>query len=155
MCGAEWNEKTIKELPRKESRMFIWWIVKWVFRRITGRAIRGLRGKALSGVATSLLGRDGTGLTGLLERFNQGGLGQLVQSWVGKGANQQLSAEQAKSILGADAIAEIAGQLGTSEEAASSKVAGILPQLIDKLTPDGELPAQETLSKRLADLLKQ
>ena len=135
--------------------MFIWWFVKWVFRRIAGRAISGLRGRALSGVATSMLGQDGTGLNGLIEKFNQGGLGQLVQSWVGKGANQQISAEQAKSILGADAISGIASELGTSEDAASSKVAKVLPQLVDKLTRDGEVPDQETLSKRLEDLLKQ
>jgi len=134
--------------------MLIWWFVKWVFRRIAGRAISGLRGKALAGVATSLLGQGGTGLTGLLEKFDQGGLGQVVQSWVGKGSNQALSGEQAKQILGADAITGIAKDLGTSEDQASSKVAKVLPQLVDKLTRDGEVPDQETLAKRLEALLK-
>ena len=134
--------------------MLIWWFVKWVFRRIAGRAISGLRGKALAGVATSLLGQGGTGLTGLLEKFDQGGLGQVVQSWVGKGSNQALSGEQAKQILGADAITGIAKDLGTSEDQASSKVAKVLPQLVDKLTRDGEVPDQETLANRLEALLK-
>ena len=135
--------------------MFIWWFVKWVFRRIAGRAIGGLRGKDLSELATSLLGQGGTGLTGLLEKFEQGGLGQVVQSWVGKGSNQLLSAEQAKQILGVDAISGIAKDLGVSEDKASDKVAKVLPQLVDKLTRDGEVPDQKTLAKRLEDLLKQ
>jgi uncharacterized protein YidB (DUF937 family) len=134
--------------------MFMWRIGKWLVKRIAGRAIRGLRGDALSGVATSLLGEGGSGLNALLEKFNKGGLASLVQSWVSKGKNQPLSEEQAKSVLGADTMKKIAGQLGTSEEAASSKVAGILPQLVDKLTPGGEVPDQETLARRLAKLLK-
>jgi uncharacterized protein YidB (DUF937 family) len=135
--------------------MLIWWFVKWVFRRIAGRAVSGLRGRALSGVATSLLGQGGTGLTGLIDKFNQGGLGQVVESWVGKGSNQPLSGEQAKQILGVDAIAGIAKDLDTSEDEASDKVAKVLPQLVDKLTRDGELPDEDTLAKRLEALLKQ
>ena len=135
--------------------MFIWWFVKWVFRRLAGRAVRGLRGEALSGVATRLLGQGGTGLTALLQKFDQGGLGQIVQSWVGKGANQQLSPDQVKSVLGNEAVSEIANELGTSEDVASSKVAKVLPQIIDKLTRDGEVPDDDTLAKRLEDLLKK
>jgi uncharacterized protein YidB (DUF937 family) len=134
--------------------MFLFRIAKWVVRRIAGRAIRGLGGDKLSGVVNSLLGQGGTGLTALLEKFNKGGLEELVQSWVSKGANKKLTAEQVKSVLGADTVSGIAGQLGTSEEAAASKLAGALPQLVNKLTPKGEVPDQETLAKRLAALLK-
>jgi len=134
--------------------MFLFRIAKWVVRRIAGRAIRGLGGDKLSGVVTSLLGQGGTGLTALLEKFNKGGLGDLVQSWVGKGANKKLTAEQVKSVLGADAVSGVATQLGTSEDKAASKLAGALPQLVDKLTPKGEVPDKETLAKRLAALLK-
>lgn len=134
--------------------MFMWRIGKWLVRKIAGRAIRGLGGDKLSGVVNSLLGQGGTNVNALLEKFNKGGLASLAQSWVGKGKNQKLTEEQAKSVLGEDTIKQIAGQLGTSEKDASSKVAGILPQLIDRLTPDGEVPDQETLAKRLAKLLK-
>ena len=134
--------------------MFLFRIAKWMIRKVAGRAIKGLGGEKLSGVVTSLLGQGGTGLTDLLEKFNKGGLGDLVQSWVGKGANKQLTAEQVKSVLGADAVSGVATQLGTSEDKAASKLAGALPQLVDKLTPKGEVPDKETLAKRLAALLK-
>jgi uncharacterized protein YidB (DUF937 family) len=134
--------------------MFLFRIAKWMMRKVAGRAIKGLGGEKLSGVVTSLLGQGGTGLAGLLEKFNKGGLGDLVQSWVGKGANKQLTAEQVKSVLGADTVSGVATHLGTSEDKAASKLAGALPQLVDKLTPKGEVPDQETLAKRLAALLK-
>ncbi len=86
--------------------------------------------------------------------FGKGGLGDLAKSWVSTGANKQLTAEQLKSVLGADTLKGLAGELGTSEEAAASKVAGALPQIVDKLTPNGEVPGQEALAKRLSAMLK-
>jgi uncharacterized protein YidB (DUF937 family) len=134
--------------------MFVFRILKWVFRLVRGRAIPGLSGQSLSSVATSLLGQEGSQLTGLINKLTSGGLGNLVQSWVGKGKNLPLSADQVKSALDAKTLSGIAGQLGVSENAAASKVAGALPQLINKLTPDGLVPDQATLAKKLADLLK-
>ena len=134
--------------------MFLFRIARWLIRKIAGRAIKGLGGEKLAGVVNSLLGARGTELTALLEKFNKGGLGELVQSWVGKGANKKLSAEQVKTVLGADTISGVASQLGTSEEVAASRLAGVLPQLVNKLTPEGEVPDQDTLAKRLAELLK-
>jgi len=77
-----------------------------------------------------------------------------VQSWISKGKNLPLSADQVKSSMGSKALSELASQLGLSEDKAASKVAGALPQLINKLTPDGQVPDQAALAKRLADLLK-
>lgn len=134
--------------------MFVFRIVKWLFRLLRGRAIPGLSGQSLSGVVTSLLGSEGAQLPGLIKKLTTGGLGDLVQSWVGKGKNLPLSADQVKSALDSKTLSGIASQLGLSEDAAASKVAGALPQLINKLTPDGQVPDQETISKRLASLLK-
>jgi uncharacterized protein YidB (DUF937 family) len=134
--------------------VFVLRVIKWFFRLVRGRAIPGLGGKSLSSVATSLLGQEGAQLPGLLSKLTAGGLGALVQSWVRKGKNLPLSAEQVKSALGSQTISGIAGKLGTSEDTAASKIAGALPQLINKLTPDGQVPEQTTLAKRLADLLK-
>jgi uncharacterized protein YidB (DUF937 family) len=130
-------------------------IVKWLFRSIAGRAFRGLGGTGLSSIVNSLIGQDGTGLPALLQKFTTGGLGDLVQSWVGKGSNRRLSADQVQSVLGSDAVSGLAGQLGTSPDAAAAKVAGVLPRLIDKLTPDGSVPDSTTLAQRLAELLKR
>jgi uncharacterized protein YidB (DUF937 family) len=134
--------------------MFVWRIAKWALRRIAGRAIPRLSTDSLSSVVDGLLGKDGSGLKALLEKFSKGGLGKLADSWVGKGANLPLSTQQVKSILGDKALSGIAGQLGVSEEVAASKVAKALPQLVNKLTPDGTVPNQAAVSKRLAELLK-
>ena len=134
--------------------MFLLRIVKWILRQLKGRAIPGLSGQSLSSVVAGLLGSDGAQLPGLLKKLTTGGLGDLVQSWVSKGKNLPLSAAQVKSALDSKTLSGIAGQLGVSEDAAASKVAGALPQLINKLTPDGEVPDQQTLAQRLATLLK-
>ena len=92
--------------------MFLLRIVKWVFRLLKGRAIPGLSGQSLSSVVTGLLGSDGAQLPGLLKKLTTGGLGDLVQSWVGKGKNLPLSADQVKSALDSKTLSGIAGQLG-------------------------------------------
>jgi uncharacterized protein YidB (DUF937 family) len=120
-----------------------------------GSAIGGLAGKDLSGVVGGLIGQGGAGLPALLEKFHAGGLGNLAQSWVGKGANLPVSADQIKSVLGSDAISGIAAKLGVSADEAASKVSGVLPQLIDKLTPDGMVPDAKALSQKVTGLLKK
>jgi uncharacterized protein YidB (DUF937 family) len=134
--------------------VFVFRFLKWVYRLLTGRAIPGLSGQSLSSVATSLLGKEGSQLPGLIKKLTTGGLGDLVQSWISKGKNLPLSAHQVKSVLDSKTISGLAAQLGISEDAVSSKIAGALPQLINKLTPDGRVPDQETLARRLAELLK-
>ena len=135
--------------------MFVFKIVRWLFRLVRGKALGGLSGKTVSSIAESLLGKSGAELPDLLKKLTTGGLGDAVQSWVSKGKNQQISTEQVKSSLGSKAMSEIAAKLGTSENTAASKVAGLLPTLVDKLTPQGEVPDRETLAKGLADLLKR
>jgi uncharacterized protein YidB (DUF937 family) len=134
--------------------MFLLRIVKWLFRQVKGRAIPGLSGQSLSSVVAGLLGSDGAQLPGLIKKLTTGGLGDLVQSWISTGKNLPLSADQVKSTLDPKTLSGIAGRLGVSEDAAASKVAGALPQLINKLTPDGQVPDQQTLARRLATLLK-
>ena len=135
--------------------MLILRIIKWVFRLFARRAIPGLSGRSASSLVASLLGSDGSQLPGLLSKLTTGGLGDAVQSWVGKGKNKSLSAAQVESVLGSDTLSDLASQLGTSESKAASKVAGALPKLIDQLTPEGEVPDQKTVASRLAELLKQ
>lgn len=91
----------------------------------------------------------------LLEKFKAGGLGNVTQSWVGKGANLPVSGDQIKAVLGFDAVSGIAAKLGVSTDAAASKVAGVLPQVIDKLTPDGIVPDPQALSQKLTGLLRR
>ena len=80
------------------------------------------------------------GLSGLIEKFKQAGLGNLIQSWIGQGENLPISAEQITQVLGSGTIGNIASQLGIDPAQASSQIAQVLPGLINTLTPGGEAP---------------
>lgn len=95
--------------------------------------------QAISG----MLSNDGTqgGLGGLVAKFQQAGLGDVVRSWIGNGQNQPVSGEQLTNVLGTDTIVGLAEKLGMSQDDAASQLSNILPGLIDKLTPQGQAPA--------------
>jgi uncharacterized protein YidB (DUF937 family) len=81
------------------------------------------------------------GLGGLAAKFQQAGLGDAMNSWVGTGANQPVDADQVTNALGNDTISDLASQLGMSHGDAAGQLSQILPGLIDKLTPNGQAPA--------------
>ena len=80
------------------------------------------------------------GLGGLINAFQNAGLGDQLKSWIGTGANLPISADQLTAALGSDKIRDIASQLGMSHDEVSGGLADMLPQLIDKVTPNGQLP---------------
>ena len=94
------------------------------------------------------------GLSGLVDQFKNKGLGDVVSSWIGTGENQPVSGEQVERALGNDRIQEIARSAGISGADASGGLAALLPQIIDKLTPDGTVPEGGMLAKGL-DMLKR
>jgi uncharacterized protein YidB (DUF937 family) len=94
------------------------------------------------------------GLSGLISKFEQGGLGEVISSWVGTGANAPVTGDQIANTLGAEQIRAIAGKLGMTDEQVSSGLAALLPQVIDKLTPDGKVPDGDTLQQSLGGLLQ-
>ena len=98
---------------------------------------------ALLPIITGMLanGSQQGGLGGLMEKFNQAGMGDQMSSWVGKGENLPISADQISSVLGSGAIGDIASKLGVGQGEAGGLLAQVLPGLIDKLTPDGQAPA--------------
>jgi uncharacterized protein YidB (DUF937 family) len=96
--------------------------------------------KLASAVVKRLQTNDGGGLTALLQQLEAKGLGQVAQSWVGTGANQPISAEQIKNALGSDWIQQVAARVGVSPDVISSHLSEILPKIVDRLTPDGQLP---------------
>lgn len=98
--------------------------------------------KALIGLLNQALQSQG-GLAGLARLFQQGGLGDVVSSWIGKGENLPISPQQLQQILGGTGLSQIASQLGLSSEDPGSHLAGILPGLIDQATPDGTRPESE------------
>jgi len=94
--------------------------------------------------ATSLLGNDSAhgGLQGLVDKFQQGGLGDVLSSWIGTGENLPISGEQLSSVLGSDALSGIASKFGMDGNALAGQLSSVLPGLVDKLTPNGQVPAE-------------
>ncbi len=86
-----------------------------------------------------LLGQGG-GLGGLMQQLQQGGLGDAVASWISTGPNQPVSADALGQALNSDAVAGFARQLGVNPQDALGTLAQMLPQVVDKLTPNGQLP---------------
>ncbi len=97
---------------------------------------------ALLPVVVGMLGNDSQhgGLGGLMEKFNQAGMGDVIKSWVGSGQNAPISGDQLGQVMGGDMMGEIAAKLGMNQGDAAGQLAQMLPGLIDKLTPHGEAP---------------
>ncbi len=101
-------------------------------------------------IITGLLkSSESGGLQGLAETFNEKGLGEVMSSWIGKGENLPISPEQIQQVLGSGQVQQIAEKLGVSSEEASSGLAEMLPQIVDKLSPEGSLPTQDLLQQGL------
>ena len=92
---------------------------------------------------TGMLGNDGAhgGLGGLVGKFQQAGLGDVVGSWIGNGQNQPISGDQLTQVLGSGAIGDIASRLGLSHGDAAGQLSQMLPEIINHLTPGGQAPA--------------
>ena len=111
---------------------------------------------SLMNVVLQLINNPQTGgLGGLVQAFEQGGLGSVVNSWVSTGQNLPMSAEQIKAVLGGGKLQEIASQLGISPDQASGSLAELLPKVVDHLTPNGQLPEGGNLLAEGMDLLKK
>jgi uncharacterized protein YidB (DUF937 family) len=87
------------------------------------------------------------GLGGLLGKLQQGGLGEVANSWVGSSQNKPVSPGQLGSALGSNIIKTLAQQSGISEEELTKQLAQVLPGVVDKLTPNGRLPTLAELSQ--------
>ena len=105
-----------------------------------GSSTGGLDPQVLMGIVGALMNNAG-GLSGILAKLQQNGMGDAVASWVGTGANQQVSPGALGGALGPDLMGMIAKQLGGSQEQAAGTMADLLPGLIDQLTPQGQVPA--------------
>ncbi|WP_421549893.1 YidB family protein [Kluyvera intermedia] len=86
---------------------------------------------------------DQGGVQALLEKLKNGGLGDIVSSWISnQHNNQSVSADQIESALGTPAVADLGAKLGTDASSASSLLADYLPRIIDALSPKGEVDSQ-------------
>lgn len=110
----------------------------------------GMHPQLLSAVAQMFLGQGGGGLQGVLGMFEQKGLGNVVQSWVGTGPNLPISPQQILGVLGQGNVQQLASQSGLSVEDVGQQLAQHLPGLVDKVTPDGNMPDASALQGLLS-----
>jgi uncharacterized protein YidB (DUF937 family) len=111
-----------------------------LFDNLIGSALSAVAGDKAPALRQLLT--DNGGVSGLYEKFRNGGLGGAFASWVSTGANQLVSPNQIEAVLGNAQVQAFAKLLGIDTAQASDFLARTLPQLIDKLTPDGTLPAE-------------
>jgi uncharacterized protein YidB (DUF937 family) len=106
-------------------------------------------------IVLQLLMQNG-GLQGMLGKMQQAGYGDQAQSWIGTGRNLPLDAGALSQIFGHGPLGEIAQQLGISRDEAAGQLAQTLPQLVDEMTPQGEIPADhDDLVNRTLAILRQ
>jgi len=86
--------------------------------------------------------RRNGGVAEVLRRFEQKGFGQQANSWLSSGPNSPLKAEEVDEVVGGEELSRLSRQLGTSEREVALGLADILPELVDRLTPDGTVPAE-------------
>jgi uncharacterized protein YidB (DUF937 family) len=99
----------------------------------------GLIGGEMASVINKVIAEQG-GISGLVSKFEQGGLGDTVRSWVGTGPNAPIAPDQVHRVLGPELLQQLSAKTGLSPEDLTQKLAQFLPGLIDKLTPDGVVP---------------
>jgi uncharacterized protein YidB (DUF937 family) len=102
--------------------------------------VGGLVGAEMASVVNGLIAKHG-GVQGIVSQLESQGLGGVAKSWVGNGPNQGISADQIHQAFGADTIRALAAQAGLSPQELAGKLSTLLPQVVDKLTPNGQLPA--------------
>ncbi|HUR72045.1 MAG TPA: YidB family protein [Candidatus Limnocylindrales bacterium] len=100
----------------------------------------GGTGNILLQLALSMLQQQG-GLGNVLGKFREAGMGAQADSWVGTGQNVNISPNQLEQVFGSGALNDIASKLGMSQEQAGSAMSQVMPELINQLTPQGQVTA--------------
>ncbi len=99
----------------------------------------GIVGAGLVSIVSDVLEKHG-GVQGVVSQFEKNGLGATVQSWVGTGPNQPVSPDDVQRVLGPDLLKQLSEKSGVSIQELTQQLAHVLPQAVDKLTPDGTIP---------------
>src|SRR5437660_8769357 len=99
----------------------------------------GIVGGGMVSVLNGILERHG-GVQGVVSEFERNGLGATVQSWVGTGPNQPISPTEVHTTLGPELLQQLSEKSGLSVEELTQRLSHVLPQAVDKLTPNGTLP---------------
>jgi uncharacterized protein YidB (DUF937 family) len=107
----------------------------------------GQGGSQLMNIVAAMLANGGGqtgaggGLAGLAEQFQRGGMGDVMNSWIGKGQNLPISPDQLGNVLGGDMLGKLTQQTGMGQSDLLGQLSQMLPQMVDKATPDGAIPS--------------
>ena len=99
----------------------------------------GVVGGEMVSVVNGLIEKHG-GVQGIVSQLEQQGLGNTVKTWVGTGANQGITADQVHAAFGPEVISGLAAKFGMNPQDLAQKLSQVLPQVVDKLTPQGVVP---------------
>ena len=99
----------------------------------------GILGGAMASVVNNLIQEHG-GVGGIVSQLQSQGLGDTVKSWVSTGPNQPVSGDALNQALGSESVASLAARFGMSPAELSEKLAQVLPQAVDHMTPGGQVP---------------
>ena len=108
----------------------------------------GAMAAALAPIVMKLV--KGGGLSKLVQNAHASGLSSEADSWVGTGETQPITADQAKQVVGADVVQQVAQQAGVSEDEAAGVIARVVPQVVNGLTPNGQVPSDDDLDQLVA-----
>jgi uncharacterized protein YidB (DUF937 family) len=109
-----------------------------------------LLGQVLGGAGSS-----GGGLGGLLEQLQRTGFREQADSWVSRGANRPISPDAMSQVFGKDGLETIARQAGIRPDEASHGLSELLPEVVDRMTPDGAVPEPDALANSVADFARR
>lgn len=120
--------------------------------KLLTQALGGLLGGGQSAQASNPLlqilgsllsnsGQGGGGLMDLVQQFQRAGMGSQMQSWVSTGQNMPISVDQLIQVFGQGRMQQMAQQAGMDTQDFGGQMADMLPQMIDRLTPEGQIPS--------------
>ncbi len=111
----------------------------------SGLASIAFQNPALMNAVMGLLSKDSAvgGLPGLLAGFKSAGMGDIVESWLGQGANKPVTAPQVEQALGSNVVAQLAAQAKMAPSETSDVLARALPAMVDMLTPSGKAQSMD------------
>jgi uncharacterized protein YidB (DUF937 family) len=115
-------------------------------------AQQGQHAAALTAIMSYINSPQVGGIAGLQSMFQQGGLGNIVSSWIGSGQNLPVSASQLQNVLHGGALQQAAQQAGMDPSQLTGMMSSLLPHLVDKLSPNGQVPDASALQKMLQGL---
>jgi uncharacterized protein YidB (DUF937 family) len=132
-----------------------------LFDQFAGQALGALGGQPQGGQSGLLDGLMSLvnhpqmgGLQGLIQKFQNAGLGEQVASWIGTGSNLPISAEHVQQVLGGGHLEQLAQQAGMDQGQAAQGLSQLIPQMVDHLTPNGQMPESGDLLGHSMNLLK-